>query len=119
VGEQGVDLCKSRDRIFGIELGVVSSASTPDSISQLMITFRCGDRKAGGAPGLAAPQMKRARCRHTWQPAMMKRVLIHHARPLNRPVEQVELAGAPKSAAPTPVAWHEADDALSRLGTLQ
>lgn len=49
---------------------------------------------------------------------MMKRLLIHHARPLDRQVEKIEIAAAPEPSANGQEALYEVEDALSRLAAV-
>jgi RNA polymerase sigma factor (TIGR02999 family) len=48
---------------------------------------------------------------------MMKRLLIHHARPLHRRVDRVEIGSAPEPSAPAD-ALHEVEDALAQLSAI-
>ena len=115
---------------------------TPDAIAKLMNAFRRGDPAAGGALAsalypelrrLAAAKMKGERSAHTWQPTgsdddraaflglaghMMKRLLIHHARPLYRRAEQVEISEDAEAADTKAESLQEVEDALAGLAAI-
>ncbi len=131
-----------------------------DTVSDLLVRFRQGDRAAAGKlvevffPELrrmAASRMRRERTEHTWQPTalvnelymelikvrglsasgtdddkalffglaghMMKRLLIHHARPLARRVQRTVLDEA--AALPNPSGHlNDVEQILAALGNI-
>jgi RNA polymerase sigma factor (TIGR02999 family) len=49
---------------------------------------------------------------------IMKRLLVHHARPLSRRVERVEIESAREPGIPSAEPLYQVEDALARLGEL-
>jgi len=153
--------------LFGsVKLGTemaVSAALQPDTVAQLMTSFRGGDHEAAGRlvelfyPELrriAAARMRSERPDHTLQPTavvhqlylelvkvkalrpassdgadekaaflglaayLMKQLLIHHARPLSKRAEKVELPDLLSSQPDTEHSLLEIDDVLGRLAAI-
>jgi RNA polymerase sigma factor (TIGR02999 family) len=141
----------------------VPASLQPDTVAQLMASFRNGDHEAAGRlveifyPELrriAAARMRSERPDHTLQPTavvhqlylelvkvkalrpassgganekaeflglaayLMKRLLIHHARPLSRQAEKAELPDLSGPYSPTAHSLLEIDDILNRLAAI-
>ena len=142
---------------------MMPSPFQPDSLADLMASFRHGDRDAAGRlveifyPELrriAAARMRAERRNHTLQPTalvhqlylelvkvkalrstssggadektaflglaayLMKRLLIHHARPLSKRAEKTALPDFPTPTSGTEQALLEIDDILNRLAAI-
>ena len=142
---------------------MIPATLRPDTVAELMASFRHGDQEAAGRlveifyPELrriAAARMRAERRDHTLQPTalvhqlylelvkvkalrstssggadekaaflglatyLMKRLLIHHARPLSKRVEKAGLPDFPTPASGTEQALLEIDETLNRLAAI-
>jgi RNA polymerase sigma factor (TIGR02999 family) len=139
----------------------VATKLEPDTVANLMASFRTGDQAAAGRlveifyPELrriASARMRAERLDHTLQPTalvnqlylellkvkalrssdgadektaflglaayLMKRLLIHHARPLYKHAERTDLPDFPTPDSGTEQALLEIDDTLNRLAAI-
>ena len=108
---------------LGPEVAALASVQ-PETVARLMASFRSGDHEAAGRlvelfyPELRRIAAARMRAERADQTLQMKQLLIHHARPLSKQAEKIDLPDLSGPDGTTAHSLVEIDDVLNRLAAI-